>query len=102
MVVNKLLRKASNVLAFAASSRAAAASEVSLAGWTGAGAGCAPAWFFAGFFLVATTSTVGKVTEVCAKPIPARQQCNARAETFRRTTRPIRLDILTPISQVLR
>ena len=46
----------------------------SLAGWTGAGAGRVTATLFlAGFFLVATTSTVGKVTEVCAKPIPPRQ-----------------------------
>jgi hypothetical protein len=81
MVVYKLLRAASNVLAFSASRRAATASGVSLGGWTGAGAGRTAAGFFAGFFLVATTSTVGKVTDVCAALVPLRQWNDARART---------------------
>jgi hypothetical protein len=83
MVVYKLLRAASKLVAFAASSRAAAASGVSLVGSAGAGAGC---------FSGASTLMVGKATGVCAKLAPPRHQNNARAQLLRRSTRPIGLD----------
>jgi hypothetical protein len=68
-----------------------------------AGPDCTTSWFFAVFFLVATTSTVGKVTVVCAEPIPPRQQSDVSAELLNRSTRPIRLDMdlaVTPHSKI--